>query len=454
MEKKDLRDLSSSLRSLYNKGMESARKHNIDYAIEQLKQVVKKYPSFMDGRKQLRTAEKRKCQTTGAIGKFIAKLKSFLIAAKIKPLVKKKPLQAMAACEDALAVYLYNPVILTLLAEAAVAAKAPYIAIDELEFVRSFCPKKEANLRRLAKLYEQVGDGIKHLATMQQVAALHPNSLAMDAEMRSAAALASLQSEWGNEEQVEEKRVEKASADVGDKVLRAEDDIVKQIKVYEKELSAQESIDMRRKLAGLYHRVKRFDDAIKAYQQIMSKLDTFDPAMDALIEKSQLAKYDEAIKVLEESDQPDKDSSIEEIRKKRYQYRLDRSTDRVQRFPNDTQLRYELAVVYFEGGFIDNALEQFQYARRNPQRRVSCMMYLGKCFQAKGQFDMAIEQLDAAVSEMQVMDKEKMQAMYYLAEIYEASDNKEKALELFKEIYRVDVNFMDVSKRMEAFYKK
>ena len=260
--------------------------------------------------------------------------------------------------------------------------------------------------------------------------------------------------ESADEEQVEEQRAEKASSDVGDKVLRAEDDIVKQIKEYEKELSAQESIDTRRKLAGLYHRVKRFDDAIKSYQMILSKLDTFDPAMDALIEKSQLAKYDEAIKVLMESEQPDKENSIEEIRKKRYQYRMDRATDRVQRFPNDTQLRYELAIVYFEGGFIDNALEQFQYARRNPQRRVSCMMYLGKCFQAKGQLDMAIEQLEAAVGEMQVMDKEKMTAMYSLAEIYEAADNKEKALELFKEIYRVDVNFMDVSKRMEAFYKK
>ena len=454
MEKKDLRDLSSSLRSLYNKGMESARKHNIEYAIEQLKQVVKKYPSFMDGRKQLRAAEIRKCESMGVVGKFIAKIKSSLFAAKIKPIINKKPLEAMALCEDALAVYLYNPVILTLLAEATVKAKAPYIAIDELEFIRTFCPKKESNLRRLAGLYKDVGEGMKHLATMQQVAALHPNNLAMEAELRAAAAVASMQSEWSNEDQVEEKRAEKASVDVGDKVLRAEDDIIKQIKIYEQELSAQESIDTRRKLAGLYHRVKRFDDAIKSYQHILSKLDTFDPAMDALIEKSQLAKYDEAIKVLMESDQPDKDKSIEEISKKRYQYRMDRATERVQRFPNDTQLRYELAIVYFEGGFIDNALEQFQYARRNPQRRVSCMMYLGKCFQAKGQLDMAVEQLEAAVGEMQVMDKEKMTAMYYLAEIYEAADNKEKALELFKEIYRVDVNFMDVSKRMEAFYNK
>ncbi len=454
MNKKDLRDLSSGLRTLYNKGVESAKRRNYEYAIEQLKEVVKKVPTFMDCRKQLRNAEEKKCDAMGFFGKMMGKFKASLAAAKIKPIVSKKPIKAMADCEDALAIYLYSPVVLTLLADAAMNAKAPDIAIESYEYIKSFDPGSEANLRRLAEVYKQVGDGTRHLATMQQVAALKPNNLAVQAELRSAAALASMQSEWSSEEEIAEQRQESASADVGDKVIRSEDDIQKQIQQFEQELGVQESIDTRRKLAGLYFRVGRFDDSIKQYNDILTKLDTFDPAIDMLIEKSYLAKIDAGIDALREAQGDEAAPRIAELEQKKYQYSLERATNRVNNFPNDTQLRYDLAILYFKGGRIDDSLEQFQYARRNPQRRISCMMYLGKCFQSKGQYDMAIEQLQSAINEMPVMDKQKMEAMYDLATIYESQDKSEDALELFKEIYRVDVNFLDVGKRMESYYKK
>jgi tetratricopeptide (TPR) repeat protein len=461
MDKKDLRDLSSGLRTLYNKGVESVKRRNYEYAIEQLKEVVKKVPTFMECRKQLRVSEIKKCSSMGVFAKIMGKIKTSLLIAKIKPMVNKKPIKAMAACEDALAIYLYNQALLTLLADAALNAKAPYIAIEELDFIRGFAPKNEANLRRLALVYKEVGDGTKHLATMQQVSSLHPNDLSIQAELRSAAALASMQSEWSSEEDIAEKRQETSSVDVGDKVIRSEDDIQKAIRQYEQELGVEESIDTRRKLAGMYFRVNRFDDAIKQYKDILAKLDTFDPALDVLIEKAQVAKIDASVNALKEANEADVEANeadieakVAELEKKKYAYRLERATQRVNSFPNDTQLRYDLAILYFEGGQFDSSLEQFQYARRNPQRRVSCMMYLGKCFQAKGQYDMATEQLQSAVDEMKVMDKQKMEAMYDLAQIFEASGRQEEAIELFKEIYRVDVNFLDISKRMDAFYNK
>ena len=85
---------------------------------------------------------------------------------------------------------------------------------------------------------------------------------------------------------------------------------------------------------------------------------------------------------------------------------------------------------------LDKALEQFQLAQRNPQKRLSAIVYLGRCFAEKKQYDMAVEQYDKAISEMPVMDKEK------------------QAMECFKQIYSTNVNYLDVAKRMDAYYAR
>jgi tetratricopeptide (TPR) repeat protein len=117
-------------------------------------------------------------------------------------------------------------------------------------------------------------------------------------------------------------------------------------------------------------------------------------------------------------------------------------------------LRYFLAVVYWEGGHIDNALEQFQIAQKNPHHRLSAMVYLGRCFASKKQFDLSVEQFTKAVSEMIAMDKAKMEALYHLGVTYEEMGDSENAMNCFKQIYQANVNFMDVAQRMEKYYQK
>ena len=123
-------------------------------------------------------------------------------------------------------------------------------------------------------------------------------------------------------------------------------------------------------------------------------------------------------------------------------------------YPNDTQYRYELAVIYWEYSQIDHALEQFQIAQKNPQRRLNAIVYIGRCFHAKSQLDMAVEQFTKAIGEMLIMDKEKMEALYYLGVTFETMGEDAKALDCFKQIYSANVNFLDVAKRIEAGYAK
>ena len=102
---------------------------------------------------------------------------------------------------------------------------------------------------------------------------------------------------------------------------------------------------------------------------------------------------------------------------------------------------------------IDEAIEQFQISRKNPQRRLSSMFYLGRCFAAKERYDMALEQFEVAYGEMLRSDKERLDVMYFMADVCMKMGNNEKALTLYKEIYQDDVNFRDVAEKIDKFYK-
>jgi len=118
------------------------------------------------------------------------------------------------------------------------------------------------------------------------------------------------------------------------------------------------------------------------------------------------------------------------------------------------QLRYELAELYWEGKDIEKAMEQFQLAQRNPQKRLLAIVYLGRCFHEKGQNDMAIAQFTKAIDEMPVMDKVRMNTLYYMGITYDSMGKEDLAVDCFKQIYAADITYRDVSERMSRYYEK
>jgi tetratricopeptide (TPR) repeat protein len=454
MDRKNLQDVHTSMREMFQRAVESGRKNNFDYAIELLKDLVKKNPGLMPAREKLREFEKNKSDKISNLGRMIANLKSSFQAARIKAAIVQKPLEAMMMCEDVLSNNLYSPLVLNLLADASLKAGAPFIGVEALSILRDLKPHNETNLRKLADFYRKCGDAMSALKIVQEIAAKHPKDLGVQAEMRSAVALASMQQgDWQKEGKTQDKvkdREEGMVAELLDGTLHDIDQMKVVIAKLEKDLEKEDSVDARKKLGELYHACGRYDDAIEQYTRVAKGIGALDPAVDKSIEKSILAKINAEISAL--SSGPASSAKAEELKTTRFNYQLERATDRVNTYPNDNQLRFDLAVLYFNGNFIDNAIEQFQYARKNLQRKVTCMVYLGRCFLIKNHCDMAIEQLSSAIAEMLVMDKGKKEALYYLAQTYEAAGNPEKALENYKEIYQADVNYLDVGKKVQDYY--
>ena len=452
MDKKELNDISTGLRNVFQRANDALKKSNLEYALDLFKSIVKKEPGLIVAREHLREVEKRLTEKIGGFAKLTNSFKNMLKSPKIRSVIKKDPVQAMGMAEDMLAANLSDPLALNLLADAAQAAGADFAAVEAYELFRNYAPKNEKNLRNLAEVYKRLGEGSKVLAIFQKISEMHPGNLGVQQELRAAGALASIEKgHWEEEGDFHGKMKDQKDSEQyekEDRIARAEDDIADMITRYEKALAeGDENIETWRKLADYYFRANRFDDCIRANEKIIEKMGVRDPLVDRNIERAMVSKMDGRIAELKAAG-----SDTAELEQEKYNYRLERAVDRVNNFANDTRLRYDLAVIYWEGEFIDEALQQFQFAQRNPQNRLSSIVYMGRCFQQKGQLDLAVEQIEKAVSEMRAMDKAKMEALYYLGLVYEEQGVKEKAGECFKLIYQANINFKDVGERIKAIY--
>ena len=453
--KKTLKDVSPATKSAYTKAMQVMNQNNLEYAITLFKEIVQFDPGFLDAREKLRKCERDYFAKMGAVAKTLSMVKAAKFLTKGNMLKAKKPKEAMDQAEEALACNLFNPAALTLLAGAAEKLGAMFIAVEAYEILVEKDDKNEANIVKLGEYYKADGQGIKYLTICQKLADKYPGDLEKLALLREAAALASMEKgKWGQGEKSDfKKNLNTGNQDQGDRIIRAEDDIREMIGKYEQEIAeGSESIDTRRRLAELYLRAGEYEKAIEAYNWIVNKMGTLDPAIDKAIEKANTEISKRKVEQMIKAGRPQEEIDAE--KKANYDYRLERYKDRILKYPNDLQIRFEYAEVLWEGGAVDDALEQFQIAQRNPQHRLIAIVYLGRCFAAKNQFDMAIEQFNRALEDMPTMNADKMFTLYHLGITYDTMGRKKDALDCFKQIYSVDIKYQDVAERINKFYEE
>ena len=132
------------------------------------------------------------------------------------------------------------------------------------------------------------------------------------------------------------------------------------------------------------------------------------------------------------------------------QFVFDDLAQRVERYPNDLHLRFELGKQYFTYGYYDDALTHLQLAQKSPKDRLWSLYYLAMCFLNQGQTDMAVMQLETARDALPMMDDLKKNVVYQLGLCAEASGDLEKAYQYYKDVYSTDVGFEDLAERMLA----
>jgi len=219
-----------------------------------------------------------------------------------------------------------------------------------------------------------------------------------------------------------------------------------------KEKVAQEpgNINYVRALAELYIRDGRLNDAVASLEQAQAMTGGGDPQIYLMLSDIQIKRFEAEIADLENL------GDTEGVATKKAAlgaFRLQEAKDRVARYPNDLLFKYDLGLLLFEAQDITNAIQQFQSAQRNPQRRIMALYHLALCFKTKGQMDIAREQLQTALSELPTMDSTKKDVLYELGVLSEALGDRDGSLSYFKQIYAVDISYKDVAQKMEQFYE-
>jgi tetratricopeptide (TPR) repeat protein len=204
-----------------------------------------------------------------------------------------------------------------------------------------------------------------------------------------------------------------------------------------------------RGLARLYLQQKRFADAIQVFEEARV-INPADPELDRNLAQAKIQQYAANVADLRAKGQA---AAADQLEAECTQFVFSDLISRVERYPNDLRLRYELGLQYFEGGQIDEAIQQFQIAQRSPKERGDALYYLARCFRAKGQMDMAIMQLETAAEQLPVMDDNRKKVLFELGEICELSGKPDRAFSCFKEVYGADIGYRDIGQKMERFYK-
>ena len=143
----------------------------------------------------------------------------------------------------------------------------------------------------------------------------------------------------------------------------------------------------------------------------------------------------------------------EALHKEKNEFWLAELERRVAERPTDTALRHELGMIYFELERLTDATAQFQRAVRDPKLRVSGTTMIGKCFAAKGLYELAIDQLQRALVGSSLHEAIGKDIAYHLGELYEKTEDFEAAEETYQKVFEIDIGFRDIAEKMERVYK-
>lgn len=448
-------DLAQKAQNFTNRGRQALETGRYDLAVDMLMEAVAAAPDVLETRRLLRTAQIANFRKNGKAG-FGAKLGYMLARQKILGLAKKgKGVEAMAEAEKLLC---QNPLdadnIEAAVKAAEAAGKADHAAIS-IEAAYECSNKDPSLLERVATYYTMAKRWDKARDAYQKLSELKPGDQRVMQLLKDAEAQATMNAGWeqtagkkggfqnliANKEQA--KRLDQANKAV---VTGSDADalIAEKLAQIEKE---PKNMNYRRALARLYVQNKRFAEAIDCLSKAIEAAGSMDPELDRMLSQTRVQYYDQQIDALKAEG---KTEEAEQLEGEKNQFVFDDLAARVERYPNDLHLRYELGVQYFTYGYYDEALEHLQLAQKSPKDRLWALYYLAMCFLMKGQSDMAVMQLETARDQIPTMDDLKKKVVYRLGLCAEEAGDLEKAYQYYKDVYSTDVGFEDLSDRMLA----
>ena len=448
-------DMAQKAQNFTNRGRQALESGRYDLAVDMLMEAVAAAPDVLETRKLLRAAQIANFRRNGKAG-FGAKLGYMMARQKIMGLVKKgQGAEAMAEAEKLLS---QNPLdadnIEVAVKAAEAAGKADHAAIS-IEAAYECSNKDPSLLERVATYYTMAKRWDKARDAYQKLSELKPGDQRIMQLLKNTEAQATMNAGWeqsagkkGGFQNLIANKEQAKKLDQANKAMVVGDDaealIAEKIAQIEKE---PKNMNFRRALARIYIQNKRYAEAVECLSAAIEAAGAMDPELDRMLSQTRVQYYDQQIDALKAEGN---EEAAAELEGEKNQFVFDDLAARVERYPNDLHLRYELGVQYFTYEYYDEALEHLQLAQKSPKDRLWALYYLAMCFLMKGQTDMAVMQLETARDQIPTMDDLKKKVVYQLGLCAESQGDLEKAYQYYKDVYSTDVGFEDLSDRMLA----
>jgi tetratricopeptide (TPR) repeat protein len=462
MAEKSLNDLPRDLRVMLTRGTDALQRDNFDYAVDLFLQVLSREPGLHECRKLLRTAQLKK---SGGGGGFMKKMWS---SASSSPLIAKgevalhtAPAEALQIAEQILNSDPNSSAGHRLVVKAATAMEMPRTAVLSLEMLHHNSPRDKEVAIQLANGLAGIGEVARGEQILSELYSLLPtdNDVAQALKDLSArktldeGGYEALADGTGSYRDILKDKKEAASLEQENRVQRTEDTTARLIGEYETRLKTEpNNLKLVRSLAELYTQRKQFDLALGYYDRLKKSDTGNDPSLDAGIAETMKRKFDYQIEQLDAT-APDHAERVALIEAEKQAYQMAECQKRLERFPTDLAIRFEMGQIYFQAGKIPEAIQELQKAEANAHRRIAAMNLLAQCFaKRKGMADLAVRKLQTALKEKPVMDDEKKDLTYNLGCVFEGMGKKEEAIEQFKLIYEIDISYKDVAAKIDAYY--
>ena len=431
------------------------------YAVEVLSGILARNPGCIEVRRSLRKAQKAMLGTKK--GMFDG-LTGALSSGKIAKAVEADPLAALAAAEEALAKKPIDANANKTIALAALKLDFPELAAFAYEELATNDPTEIQHFVDLANVWISAGENDQALNAADKGLKLFPGNGDLQEAVRRASVNKTMKKgNWEDKGDFQSKLKDKDEALRLDQSARTVTDaataLAQAAELAQKIQTAPDSLDLYREIVRMFLIAEDFDSAIAWLQRgRMTTLGKADTSLERQESDLVIRRYERISKQLRESiaGNPVDAASKEALQKNEIElndFRLKTAISLVERYPNDFAYRYELGVLLLAANRLEDAVQQLQYAQRNPKFRQPALLAIGRAFTLGGKYDLAIEQLTAAKSEVLMMNDLKKEIIYALGETYEKMTKAKEAVDEYKIIYMADSGYRDVAKKINDFYE-
>lgn len=456
--------LSHTLQGYYEKGLAAIEKNNYDYAIELLLQVVQEAPAHSEARKQLRLAERSKLEDApySVVTMILLKFNSLLplIMGLIYESTKQYE-KSLAFYEEVLKHFPDDTSVLIKIAQIALKLEWVDVAIVGYEDLIEANPTKVDHVKSVAYLYKRRCDVAKAKYYFEQALKLNPHDQTIKKDLKDLDALTTIQEGKWEDNQSYRSKIKSSAAQKGPD--RGDDEVTGDELLKIKELEdhlIDNPLDEKVlfKLVALYKQVDRLEQAREKLQVLIDTYPNNPKYQETLIQISDLY-YLKIINRLSEklSFEPDNAALKAELAKIKSQKLADEIAQyqrKIEMYPNDLTLRYELGTLLYEKGDHNAAIGHFQQSVKDPAKLTASLNKLGLCFKAKQMYDLAVEQFKKAGANESTLNAVAKDIIYNLGSTYELMGKKQEAFDEFKKIYGVDISYRDVAQKIDTFYKE